>query len=355
MVAGMGMRTIWISLRALNYTDRAFQAAIGNLKNLTKQERENLKTALKMMEMGRFQIQAGMLYGAMLGMVGGQLFALMSQTKVGSGYMREFTKSIEDTKVAFADTFFEVLKPVLDVVRGFLNLIKQNAPLRTAVVILAMVSMALMGVYAASLVLSGIYKHMTAQMTINNFIRAKGVLIKFKAAMANITLAASNHALATSLVAVGISAGVAFALFFALKDILGPLPAGIIAVAAAIAVLAAILWSAAAAVAILTVGVAAGLGAAAFASAVDQSKAVGGFAGGTRGLSHTGMFFGHKGEVIYNPATDRPTGIGGKGEQVTHISNQFDFSGTTINTKADNEELVPLIKRTVRDAMLDKD
>ena len=356
MVAGMGMRTIWISLRAMNYTDRAFRSAIKNLRNLSDEEKRNVREALKMMRVGRMQIQAGMLYSAMLAMMGGQLFKLMSQTKVGAGYMREFTKSIEDIKIAFADTFFETLRPILDIVKGFLDLMKQNAPLRTAVVILALLAGTLVGLYSSYMLISGIRKHMIAQMTLENYLRAKGLIIKFKDAMANITLTASNHALATSLMAVGVGAAFGLGVFFALKDVVGPLSAGFAALAIALIPLVIQLGLAAGFMSALTLGVAAIAGVAGVASIVAAvSSATGGFAGGTRALPNTGLFFGHKGEVVYNPATDRPTGMGGNGEQVTHISNQFDFSGTTINTKADEEELVPLIRKTVRDAMLDKD
>lgn len=361
---GMGMRSIWISLRAMNYTDRAFKAAIGNLDKLTKKEKAHLKTALQMSDAARMNIASGLLYGAMLGMAAGALATLIMTTQVGAQYMDEFGQALDDVKVSLADTFFEVLKPALDVIKVFLDLMKQNAPLRYAVVILTLMAGALMGTYVAYTLISGIRKYIIAQMTIENFIRSKGVLLKFKDAMANITLAASNHVLATSLIGVGAGMAVAFGLFFALKDVLGPLPAAIIAVSVAIGIMAAVMWSLAAALTIVTVGIAAGLGAAAFTAAVAQSStAVKGFETGTSGLPYTGLFVGHKGEVIYNPATARPTGIGVElgqagpegGRGATYNDITIDFSGSTIHTKADKEELLPWMKRALREELMSKE
>src|SRR3990170_2507375 len=81
---------------------------------------------LKTIDTARLNIQTGVLYMAMISMVSQKLIGLLSLTQVGSEYMSEFNQTVQELKVAFADTLFEALKPLLDVLQIFMNIIKDN-------------------------------------------------------------------------------------------------------------------------------------------------------------------------------------------------------------------------------------
>jgi len=177
MVMGLGMKTIWISLRAMNYTDRAFKAAITNLDSLNKAEKTHLKQMLQMKQAAQANVQAGMLYAAMAGMMAGQLMAFMMSTAESSAYMRDFVDSLDEAKAALAETFVETLRPVLDVVKGFLNIIGDSPELRTAVVVVTLLGTALLGLYGASMLLKGISEGIAVTRQLNNFLITHKLLL----------------------------------------------------------------------------------------------------------------------------------------------------------------------------------
>ena len=139
------------------------------------------------------------------------------------------------------------------------------------------------------------------------------------------------------------------AVFIALKDVLGTIPAAFSAMAAAAAVLAGMLWYAAGGISILSFGTAAAIGAAALVAAAGVAYGLEPHQMGTRMVSETGPSFLHKGEVVYNPASGRPTQIGNDlagGRGMTSIDASMHVE--TINTKMDTEELNTLVKKQQR-------
>jgi hypothetical protein len=141
----------------------------------------------------------------------------------------------------------------------------------------------------------------------------------------------------------------AVGVFIALQGYLGALPAALLGAAAGAAVLAAILWYAAGAVSVMSFGTAAIVGAAALAAAAGVAYSLSPHQMGTRMVGETGPAFLHKGEVVYNPSTGRPTQIGndlaGSGS-TTHIDASMHVD--TLNTKMDTEELDRLTKKQAR-------
>lgn len=141
----------------------------------------------------------------------------------------------------------------------------------------------------------------------------------------------------------------AVGVFIALQGYLGALPAAFAAAAAGAVVLAAILWYAAGAVSIMSFGGAAILGAAASAAAAGVAYGLEPHAMGTRMVSETGPAYLHKGEVVYNPASGRPTQVGNDltgGGGMVHNDNSMTIG--TVNTKMDTEELATLVKKQQR-------
>lgn len=149
-------------------------------------------------------------------------------------------------------------------------------------------------------------------------------------------------------VAIGAAAGV----FMLLKDNVGVIAAGLLAIATAAGILALALWSSATAMSTLTWGAAAIAGGAAIAGAAAVGlHAAGMFQMGTRMVGQTGSAFVHHGEVIYNPSTGRPTQVGndlsgGLGGGVTTIDASLHVE--TLNTKASEEQLNELLRKQGR-------
>jgi len=335
MVMGLGMRTVWISLRALNYTDRAFRAAIINLDKLAKAERDHVKMLLAQKEVARMQVQVNLLYAATLSMMAGQLFNLMAQTEAGATYMSEFNQVIKELKVAFADTFFEILRPVLDVMKAFAVLLRDNEPLRKVIGFVAILAGALVMLYFTVKILTGIYQGYLLTQKIHSYLTDLAV-------KKNIQLMVSNKGLTISWVTLGAAIKIAlgsFALFMGLGMLLGKQgsmwAAVIIGIAMAVYVLAAALKGAAISLSILTWGAAAIAGLAAVAMMPE-------FAGGTRAAPFTGPMWVHKGEIIYNPRSGRPAGVRDilGGEEGPRVTNQeVNVTIENLHTKAEFDDL----------------
>lgn len=353
---GVGMRTIWISLRAINYTDRAFRAAIGNLDTLNKEEKKHLKNMLQMKEVARLNVQVGMLYAAMAGMMAQQLFGLVSATAVGAEYMVAFNQTLNDAKIALADTFFEILKPVLDVFKGFLELVRDNAPLRILVTVLAGLATVLLGLYGIYKLLIGIYEGIRIARKLNNFLVDHELIVNKQLVASNQAVTASSMTLGTALMYVGTSLAIGFGLFFALRDVLGDLPAMLIAVAAALVPLVIMLWKAAVATSIVTSGIAAIIGLAAIGGALGimNMGGIGNFQRGIRSAPYTGPMMVHKGEVIYNPYSGRPTGVAAEigRETVPSVTHQdIDINVEHLYTEAPYDEIDEKLGETARRKM----
>ena len=353
---GLGMKTIWISLRAMNYTDRAFRAAITNLDSLNKAEKKHLKNMLQMKQVAQANVQAGMLYSAMAGMMVGQLAAFMMSTAESSEYMRDFVDVLDEAKAALAETFVETLRPVLDVVKGFLNLIGDSPELRTAVVVITVLGTAVLGLYGASMLLKGISEGLLITRQLNNYLMTHQLVLNKQLIVSNNATAASAVTLGTALAYVGASAAIGLMIFFGLRDVLGPMPAILLAVAGAMVPLVVMLWKASVAANILTGGILAIAGLAALGGAMGMMNMAGitNFQMGTRSAPYTGPMIVHKGEVIYNPATERPTGIAaelrrGAGPSVTH--QKIEIGIEHLHTEASFDEVDEKIARTLRRKM----
>lgn len=358
MVMGLGMKTIWISLRAMNYTDRAFRAAIGNLDGLNKAEKKHLNNLLKMKDAARMNVAAGMLYAAMAGMMAQSLFGLISTTQVGAEYMSEFTATLDEAKIALADTFFETLRPVLDVLKTFLELLRDNAPLRYVVMLLALGATAALGLYGSYKLLLGIKEGIAAARALNIWLSEHQLILAKKQLASNTALTASSITLGTALMYVAASAALGFTVFFGLRGILGDLPAMLIAVAVALIPLVVMLWKASVATSILTAGIAtiAGLAALGGALGMMNMAGIGNFQMGTRSAPYTGPMMVHRGEVIYNPETERPTGIAaelrrGAGPSVTH--QKIEIGIEHLHTEAPFDEVDEKMGRVLRRKMRD--
>jgi len=261
---GTGLRTIWITLRAANYTTRVFTDAITQLNFLSKAE---LRLVQNSMRMATAALSAGIMFGVLSKEMGGTAGEVLKYTS----YLMYLVSAIEFVK--------------------------------SAQIILSKVN----------------WSHMLS---------VQGLTVSY------------------SQLAISIMAGLG--VFLLLVNQLGPLPAMLFAIAAAVAVLAVQLWFAAGAVSVLTLGLAAIAGGAAIAGAIAAASGARTFQMGTRMTRATGPAWVHKGEVIYNPSTGRPTQIGkdleGKG---TTVYNDINIPIENVHTKADFDDLDEKLRKSL--------
>jgi hypothetical protein len=284
----LGLRTIWIALRAVNYTDFAFQKTIINLNNLMKAEEAATKATI---QHAKYAAMAGMMWMS-LGVMLGQAGMEMARTTT-------------------------TLKPFVNVVDSLFKTMEKSEALRTFVSILLLAVSALTIFGGAAMMVKAI-QDIAWLPSVHRMIVA-------------------HQALAGALGAC--AAG--FMIFFVLKDVLGPIPAALFAVAAAMAILVVQMWMAAGAMSVLTWGLAAVAGGAALAGAIAVAAGAGKYQMGTRSAGATGLAFVHKHEVIYNPTTNRPTQVGNDLNRGAGETNFYEMPVTieTVNTKADIEDL----------------
>jgi hypothetical protein len=343
---GLGMRTVWISLRAMNYTDQAFRDTIRNMKNLSKASKEKIKDLLSDKDAAMKSIQVGTLYAAMTMMVTQRLGQLLSLTQVGASYMSEFNASWQELKVSFADTLFTVLKPLLDVLQIFMNVIKNNSALRTVVVIVGLLGLGLFALYSVYMVLNGVMKMNAAMHAINAIITGKNTASLWAH---TITIGTTTIAYWKLAVAMGAAIGAFTICYTLLQGLSGPAQTAVAAIMLIVGALVA-LWALQSATTMGFALVAGGIAAAGAVTLASQYTNPTGFAKGTRALPSTGMFLGHKGEIVYNPQTNRPAGVEdqvmGRNGRVEASSVTVNFSGD-INTKADVEDIDDIVGRRI--------
>ena len=256
--------------------------------------------------------------------------------------MQELSQSIQEVKVAFADTLFEGLKPFLDVFKGFLNILKDNAPLRVLILLVA-------GAAAVGLLLYGSYKLVTgaiagyqAALKIMAILEKHGLVTK-----AAHTVSVHGVTMAYWQLAVAVAAALGtFALtYMILKD----MPPAVNALIAVIFGLAAAFWALYIAESAASLGIAAALGGVAAGAAAAVVSQYQGMQFGTRGLPYTGLFYGHKGEVVYDPQTERPTGVGKdlEGEGIKRTEMDVAVNIENLNVKSDFDEFDSKMRRVL--------
>lgn len=267
-MSGTNLRTIWLTLRAVNYTTAVFTNVITNLKGLDAAQRQAINSSLNL---GKSAYAAGMLFNVLGSQMGGTFGKMLTY----SSYLMFIVAGLSYLKAAI--------------------------------------------------------------------IFANSVL--------------ANHAIIVNLLSsayfrLGAAIGAGFAIFFILKDYLGPIPAAMIAIAVAVAILLVPLLLASKAMNVLTLGVAGGI-----ASLTNVTSGISGMGTsmlsaqhGTRYVGRTGPALLHAGEVVYNPSTGRPTQVGNDLTGGLGGGTQIDASMhvDTINTKADVEELNELFKKQGR-------
>jgi len=267
-MSGTNLRTIWLTLRAVNYTTAVFTNVITNLKGLDAAQRQAINSSLNL---GKSAYAAGMLFNVLGSQMGGTFGKMLTY----ASYLMFIVAGLSYLKAAIIFT---------------------NAILHNHAIIVNLLSSA--------------------------YFR------------------------------LGAAIGAGFAVFFILKDYLGPIPAAILAITAALAIMLIPLLLASKAMNVLTVG-----GAGAAATITNATAGISGMGSSMLGLQHgtrmvgrTGISLLHAGEVVYNPSTGRPTQVGNDLQGGLGGGTQIDASMhvDTINTKMGIEEMNELLKKQGR-------
>lgn len=344
MGISIGVRSIWIGLRAMNYTSQAFRDVDRDVEKVKNSQKELQRQSLHM-------IQAGIMWMTLGSMFGLAISNMIRASVEGSMYMAKFDQRMSEVIARIGDALLRVLKPALDVLISFLEWASQNQFLASLIAWLMVLGTAVVFLGGAFLGLKGIM----GGSIMNIFIGLLQMLDPLTIGM--LKFSAATHQV--GIAAIGVAAGLA--IFFALRDVLGPIPAAMVAIGVAVAFLALQLWLAAKASIMLTGGLAAIGGTIALAGLAaggmgeQQSSSVPVFHSGTRMVSRTGLAVVQAGEEIRNNQRGLPTDSSSKNGMGNIQTNTFDMRGATILTKANKEELRPFILKTLREGMTAKE
>ena len=341
----MSIRYLWITIRAINYTDRAFKAIAANVAALQKQEKNLASTAAVL------KLSAGMMWIALGTMAVSGIMNMMRATQQGRTVMNAFDKSINQLTKSFATAFVKVLGPAIQGLTWLLNAISKLDPrILNVIAVLSLFAIGLGIVAGAMWVWQGL-------LGIIDLSFLKHILVLQLTNGANFSVVASTVGLSSALKGLKVSLGQAlgiFTIFMSLGMLLGKegskWAAVIGIIALAVLALAHVLGYAAISMGVLTVGAAAAGG---LAVAALMQNAMPSFQTGTRRAQFTGPAFVHAGERIGKEDQLKRELGGGKGMEKRQTNVAITFSGN-IQTKADKEQLRPLILKTIKEALDNK-
>lgn len=350
---GGNIRTIWITLRAMNYTQKVFDDATRQMQTLQKAELGVAQSTTQMQDASTHMLVAGAMLTTLSVMLGSQMYNLAASSTEGASAFANLNKNLADTKSALADTFYEMLNAmqVFTILNTVLNFIKDNKAVQILVGVLGVLVVSMLALWGVTWLVQGAvgtagnaYAYLTGQMVAN-----KSVLT---------TLVPVTQASTVSMQALAMSAMMAVGAFImiysALEQIRSPVADAIAIIGGLIAVLIALIsLEGAASMGLALMGIAAGA-----AGAMAIAQQYGAFQMGTRAVPNTGPVFAHKGEIIYNPSTGRPTQVdsditgGGVGRTTTLESTTVNIAN--VNTKADFDDVDEQIRRGLRKNMRDR-
>jgi hypothetical protein len=343
---GLGIRTIWIALRAANYTQQAF-SSIQKSIDVTIDKEKKMDTTNKQLTASALKFfDAGLMMGTLGVSLAGAIWNIASSSREGAGDFARLNQQMFLTQQAFANTFYEILKSthVLEYINIILKTVANNKGLQ--VVLFGVIALG-----AGLAILFGAYMLARAGLLLfsQQALTSQIAIQMLKTGFTGLSLSAQSLG-----AALGLAFG-AFTIFFMLGSMLSG-PAKEIAKILGIIALAAI--GVAVAVALATGGLSALTGQAGVAAVLGTAGAVGLVAGtsmssfpiGTRSVSKDMNARVHKGEVIYNPNTNNPLQVGndlGNGGRTSTTNNYFSMPISQMNTKADFDDVNNVINKAL--------
>jgi len=333
------MRTIWVAIRARNYTDRATMQVSKNITQLQKQQNELRRSSTNLMA-------SGLMYTAMSALAVVGITRIMDVSRMGRRVMWEFSKDSQKFMRALGDAFAEVLGPMIKGLGRLASSLAENRGAMRFIATMATVAVTLLAIFGS--------------MKLLNFIVIQGRMWWMGMTQALTHYVVAGHFAVTTTQKIS-------AAFIVMKASLGPalllftmivqmgmmfgkqrtmIVAGIVGITMAVLGLAMALKGAAWGMSVVTFGLAALAGAAALAAMPE-------FQYGTRFAMKTGPAIVHAGEQLI-PAREREARRGEEAPfERRSVHNEFHFHGD-IHTKADKESLIPMIRKVLRKDMDNK-
>ena len=337
------MRSIYLSIRAFNYTDRATRQVGRNIDALIKKQQELKQSAIMM-------FSAGIMWTALGAMAAMAIMKIIEKSGEGRRAIRAFSRTTDKMLKELSKAFLTVLTPAIKMLTGLFNIIAKLDPkllqLIAGAIMLGIVFITSKGII---MTLTGAFQYLSANTAATSLGYTQMTLAAGQATVASLTLRQAVTGL-------WLSMGkfiMIFTLFVMLGQILGSeaskWAAGIMAIAGAALILTAILWKGAAAMSILTWGAAALAGAAGLAMVANMETPS--YQYGTRMVQRNSLAMVHAGDVITRPDRGDTTP---NQTQYPRTINHFRMSFGDIQTKADKEELRPMIMKVMKEALNNK-
>lgn len=334
------MRSIWISIRAMNYTDRATRQVGRNIDYLMRKQNELRRNAVMMMSAGIMWTVMGAL--AMMG-----IMKIGEASTEGRRAIRTFSRSTDRLMKAFGTAFVRAMGPAIKLLTAFFNWMSALDPrILQVIASIILAGVALVTLKGATMAVKGAIDYLTASQSVNALATGQTILANYGCATSTMTLGSAFAFLRVNLG----KALIIFTIFMSLGQILGregskwATVIGMIAMA--IWGLAVALKAAAFSMSVLTFGAAAIAGIAAMAAMPSYQY-------GTRMVQRTGPAIVHAGDVITRPDRgDRTPQQEERGFPKNYYNVTLSFGD--VKTKADKEELRPLILKALKDALNNK-
>jgi len=341
-------RTIWITLRASNYTTRAFEDTIRGLK---KRQRDQLRFR---MNAAKNIFAVGIMYVAFGSIAVGVLAKIMTASKLGERVMERFGTRVGKSMAKLGDALAMILGPILEIVAGILEF-------AVAIPFFKEIAALLMILVTGFLLVKGAIMMFTAVMEmlrvskiadiIVTKVQSQTLLTQFIPATKAATVA--TYSLGQSLLFVGAGFTAAFAAVFIVYQLFGKMPAIILGVVIALVALLVVLLAVASIIdwtagvrALAGAGIGGAIGAAAIASMPEHEM-------GTSFVRQGGLARVHAGEEIISA---REKQIQPRWEKREFKKSYWDVNVNIgdVHTKADEETMIPLMKRALKESLDNK-
>ena len=340
-------RTIWITLRASNYTTRAFEDTIRGLKRM---QREQLRFR---MNAAKNIFAVGIMYVAFGSIAVGILGRIMAASKSGERVMERFGTRVGKSMAKLGDALARILGPILDVVAGILEFAMSIPFFKEFAAIVMVLATGFLLVRGATMMFTSAME-MLKVSKLADIILTKvqtGALdawcVKTKVATV------ATYGFGQSLLFVGAGFIAAFAAVFIVYQLFGKMPAIILGVVIALVALLVVLLAVASVIdwtagvrALAGAGIGGAIGAAAIASMPEHAM-------GTSFVRQGGLARVHAGEEIISARE--------KQIQPRWEKREFNRSFWNVNvnigevhTKADEETMFPLMKRALKESLDNK-
>lgn len=340
-MGGMGLRTVWVAIRGMNYSDRAFREVGGNITTLEERQKQMQRT------MAITSIAAGAMFIALAAMASYSIGRLMDMTQKGHQIMFAFGKATENMLKSLGNAFVTVLGPSIQMLTSFLNAISRSQPLMAFFAVVATGLITLLSLYGVMLLLRGVSTLLSFSFGGLGKAMAEYAIVSQFPLLATEKLAFTFNVLKASL-------GSAMLIFMLMNSvammlgknawvlipILGALTIAMVAYAVAT-------HKAALGMAMLTWGASAILGVAAFLAAQASIPT---YQAGTRVIQRTGPAIVHAGEEIRRanqPATTQEA-------TPRHVTWNVTIPIEHVHTEAKFDDVYEKIRRALKDLLGNK-